>query len=368
MKNTIKYGIVIGRFNPPHIGHLRLIEAAIENNDYVIVVLGSYKTAYSPKRLFNEESVSFMLKCGVSNPEKLIFLNVRDSLYDDNAWLMDVRKGISNIVRQSTIDADSSFTVYGFTKDQSSQYLKWFPFYNNVEVDSLTVDGNIIHATDIRNTIFETWNKHCSNNVNNITINDFVHDLHSQIGPLVGNMWDALVTEMVSVGWQHIANITDEYNHYKGYKKAWEKAPYAPTFVTGDAVVFCNGCVLLIKRKNNPGRGCYAVPGGFINQDETVKECILRELKEETKIDVPPGKLANSLREIVLFDAPGRSLRGRTITHAGLIVLDEVRLPKVKGSDDALSAEWFPLEKIGALEDKFFEDHAHVVKHLMSKI
>ncbi len=61
-------------------------------------------------------------------------------------------------------------------------------------------------------------------------------------------------------------------------------------------------------------------------------------------------------------------MRGRTITNAGLIVLEETKIPKVKASDDAMGAIWMPLDMLSRLEDKFFEDHYHIILSLQSKL
>lgn len=355
----MKYGIFIGRFNPPHLGHLSIIEQAIQENDKVLLIIGSDKSTHSPKKLLNTEQVQHIIRDGVSDSSKIIFASVRDNLYSDSDWVLDVRKQI-NISTNTGERSFKEYTLYGFSKDQTSQYLKWFPFYKTKEAQPYYgFDGQVINATDLRNKTYECFrNSHGKGHV-------FEELMLQSVEPYMGmDMYDSFMQQIAWDNYETLEWITEEYLKYAAYKSAWKTAPFPPVFVTGDAVVFCNGCVLVIRRKFSPGKGCYALPGGFINQNETVRKCILRELAEETKIDVPPGKLDNSLKEIVLFDAPGRSLRGRTITNAGLIVLDEQKLPKVKGSDDADGAEWLPLERLPQLEDRFFEDHYHIVMSL----
>ena len=118
----------------------------------------------------------------------------------------------------------------------------------------------------------------------------------------------------------------------------------------------------MIKRKSAPGEGLYALPGGFLNQNERIVDGAIRELKEETKIKVPDKVLIGSIKAKEVFDAPDRSLRGRTITHAFYIELDDITPPKVKGSDDALVAEWIPLSNISGMQDKLFEDHGAIIQ------
>ena len=161
--------------------------------------------------------------------------------------------------------------------------------------------------------------------------------------------------------------LVREATFIRNYKKAWELAPYAPTFVTVDAVVIQSGHVLLVRRRAEPGRGLFAMPGGFVDPGERVAQSVVRELREETKIKLPESLLvgkANDQHPIV-YDAPNRSLRGRTITHVFLFELPPGPLPKVKGSDDADKAKWVPLNVFAAMEDQMFEDHYHIINDML---
>ena len=138
---------------------------------------------------------------------------------------------------------------------------------------------------------------------------------------------------------------------------------YPPTFVTTDAVVVQSGHILLIQRKAAPGKGLWALPGGFLNPRELIVDGILRELHEETKLKVPKPVLRGSITKREVFDDPGRSERGRIITHAALIQLPPGELPSVKGSDDARKAKWMPIADLR--EDVMFEDHYHIINHML---
>lgn len=151
----------------------------------------------------------------------------------------------------------------------------------------------------------------------------------------------------------------------RGYREAWANAPYPPVFVTVDAVLRCQDHVLLIRRAHAPGKGQLAVPGGFIEQRETVWQSCLRELAEETHCDVPEITLRAALQSVAVFDHPDRSQRGRTITHAHYFDLGSGPLPQVRADDDAMEAIWVPIADLPTMEEAFFEDHFHMLDHFL---
>lgn len=122
---------------------------------------------------------------------------------------------------------------------------------------------------------------------------------------------------------------------------------YQRPALTVDAVVFAeeddNIMVLLVLRKNEPFKGLWAIPGGFLEVDETCKQGALRELKEET------GMTGVELEQFYVFDAIGRDPRERVITIAHMGVTDIGAHTTIKGADDAAEAQWFDVEKLPAL-------------------
>lgn len=119
---------------------------------------------------------------------------------------------------------------------------------------------------------------------------------------------------------------------------------YPRPAVTADCIVFAiepQVKVLLIQRGNDPFKGCWAIPGGFMNTDETTEECAIRELKEETGLKV------KKVHQVGTYSKVDRDPRGRTITVAYLAIVDKP--VAVTGQDDAAKAEWFPLDKLPEL-------------------
>jgi bifunctional NMN adenylyltransferase/nudix hydrolase len=89
----------------------------------------------------------------------------------------------------------------------------------------------------------------------------------------------------------------------------------------------------------------------------------LRELKEETRIDVSENLLKGSIKSKEVFDNPYRSLRGRTITHAYHFVLNLDYLPEVKADDDAMDVVWYPVATLSEMLPLIFEDHLSIVSY-----
>ena len=132
--------------------------------------------------------------------------------------------------------------------------------------------------------------------------------------------------------------------------------------VAADAAVFASfeGKVklLLVNRKNEPFRGKWALPGGFVDIDEEVDDAVTRELEEETGLAGVP------LEQIYTFSKCGRDPRGRvfTVTFMGFVTEGQ---RKVKAGDDAAKARWFYIEKLP--KDMAF-DHDEVTRFAIRKL
>ena len=119
---------------------------------------------------------------------------------------------------------------------------------------------------------------------------------------------------------------------------------YPRPAVTTDCVVFRfegnNLKTLLIERGNEPYKGCWAFPGGFLNMDEDAEHGALRELEEET------GLKLEHIEEFGTFSTVDRDPRGRVISIAFYAITE---LSEVKGADDAAKAQWFSIDEIPQL-------------------
>jgi len=128
---------------------------------------------------------------------------------------------------------------------------------------------------------------------------------------------------------------------------------YPRAALTVDAIVYCSTAgqvqVLLIERGAEPFKQKWALPGGFVEMQETLEQSCIRELQEETGLEI------EKMRQFKAYDAVNRDPRHRTIS---VVFSAEVQHPMpVKGGDDACNAKWFPLDELPELAF----DHAQML-------
>jgi bifunctional NMN adenylyltransferase/nudix hydrolase len=332
--------VLIGRFQPFHEGHLALIASAFERADRLLLLLGSHRCAPDTRNPWSSEERERMIRAALPADwqRRLEVIPIRDHLYSDNLWLAEVQQKVLAVT-----DEDDRVLLVGHRKDLSSYYLDLFPQWDFQDVPL----KNAVNSTAIRQAYFsggdgQPWASHVPEAV------------------------CAFLTEYRETG--RYRRLRQEADYIASYRQLWSVAPYPPTFVTTDAVVVQSGHVLVVRRRVRPGQGLIALPGGYLDQQERVVDGMLRELREETGLKVPRPVLEGSIADRHVFDAPGRSQRGRVITHAFLIQLKGGVLPSVRGGDDADKAFWMPLADIYAHEDTFFEDHVQIIQHFISRL
>lgn len=336
---TKKYDtlVLIGRFQPLHNAHLEIIERCTALTEQLIVIVGSANQPRTYKNPFTFDERARMIKNAAGSLSLRIHVEPNvDTIYNDQAWAVRVQK----IVNSHTLPK-SQVGIIGHKKDESSFYLDMFPQWGFVNVDQIEPLG----ATDIRDLFFR-------------------RDANMRFikGVVPESTFDFLSKFKETAEYEQVIR---EREFVENYKKQYASLPYPPIFSTADAVVIQSGHVLMIKRRSEPGRGLWALPGGYVNAntDKSVEDAAIRELREETGIKVPAPVLRGSIVRSRVFDAIDRSPRGRIITHAFHIQLPDGDLPKVKGSDDALRAKWIPIAEVRSEET--FEDHFEIISHFL---
>jgi bifunctional NMN adenylyltransferase/nudix hydrolase len=338
------YLIFIGRFEPFHNGHQAVVRHALTLARKLIVLIGS---AHKPRTIKNPWNVSerevMIREATGTAADRLIVRPLADHLYNETLWVSDVQRTVAEAVRADGGKSEASIGLIGRDKDGSSYYLKEFPQWPLVDVQHCEV----LSATEIREHLFAGDD-------------GALLMIKANVPAPVHGMLEAF--RKTSPAHKQLLR---EFTFIRNYRKGWEAAPYPPTFVTADAVVVHSGHVLLVKRGAEPGKGLWALPGGFVQQDEPVLTTALRELREETRLKVPLPVLKGSMKGQQVFDHPDRSLRGRTITHAFYFEFPAGDLPDVRGGDDADKARWVPISEALAMEEQCFEDHFHILEHFV---
>lgn len=337
----MKVGIIIGRFQPFHEGHGDIFKRAAKESDVVVFVIGSSNRCRSVKNPFSFDERASMIRLYAEHNyirNDLYFVESHDNLPKEWTWKSDIKKSVSDLFKEVK---NVSYSLYGHFKDSSSYYLNEFPEWELVSVDQ----ERPIDATDIRKAYFHPEN-HDWKNTNGIPQSTFrflnQFELTDEYGLLL-----------------------DDQKFFDEEKIKFADYPFLDTlnFICADAVVVCMGYILLIKRKHSPGKGAWALPGGFKNNNETLLQTCLRELKEETNIRVPYKVLEGSVKGQHMFDHPRRSTGIQRISMAYYIDLEinyDGSLPAIRPASDAYEARWIPLNE--ALGMNLFEDHSDIIR------
>lgn len=340
--------VLVGRFQPFHNAHLALVQRALAAAAECIVVIGSAHQARTPKNPFTWRERAEMIRLALPEAERarVRFLPVRD-YYDQARWLRVVRAEIGAMAPTA-----KAVALVGHFKDATSDYLRGFPGWALQSAERVPGAG----GTELRDALFGGGFGFGSDPTQlDATLAAMVDQAPASTLAFI-HAWAAL---------PFIAPLRTEWQMLRQYHGEWASAPYPPVFVTVDAVVRCAGHVLLIRRGRAPGVGLFAVPGGFIEQRETAYQSAVRELAEETHLELLPETMQRALQATAVFDHPDRSLRGRTITHAHFFDLGERELPEVQADDDAQSVAWVPVGELAAMEDRFHDDHFHMLDHFL---
>lgn len=327
-------GLIFGGFQPVLRGHLQTLLGALEQCDRLIIALDGFGSAPSTMRPWTcaqrESQLRQALPAGAV--ERVTFVGLREHLYQPGRWVAALEAALT------AVDvAPDALALIATQEDASSLALRGFSAGLRLEPVSRP-DQAAEFA--VRSDYFRggfAW--------------------RSEVPSALLDWLDGFRAEPA------MARLTEEQAWVDRLADAWRVAPYPPIFVTADPVVVAQRHILLVHRKNAPAKDLWALPGGFVEQGESVAEAALRELIEETGINVPLDTLRRAVRGTGVFDHPERSVRGRTITHGLFIDLGEAGpLPALRAGDDAASAVWWPLERFARSDALIAEDHAWIVR------
>ena len=334
-----RVAVVIGRFQPFHLGHEQLVKTAAAENDLTIIVVGSAGRAPDIKNPWSEHDRIAMLSSifhGDSSPDDkegeggmIRIIAARDHLYDDNAWLKEVKIKLGLHLRES-----DQVTLYGHDKDHSTFYLSLFPEWNFKDPGEFS---GAVDATSVRAHLFE--NKGVPDN------------LPEGVQKYLRENW---------LKGDEFKRLRRDYDYIKKIEAKEKSEKHPPIYVTVDAVVVFPGKVLTVKRKGLPGEGLRALPGLFLGHDETLLEGAMRAAEEKAGMVLK----AEWMTKTRCFDHPRRSLAGRRISHAFRFdVPRTVRLNfREKGK---FKGEWIDVADVETYAGEFFEDHGAIIEEML---
>ncbi len=338
--------VFIGRFQPPHLGHLAVVHEALKRARQVIVLMGSSWQARSMRNPWHFNERGDMLRSAFDDEDnaRLAVVPLLDALYNNDVWVRDVQRKVRDIASPQGARLPR-IGLIGASRGQSSYYLSLFPQWESVSVP--LVEG--ISASQIRERLFRSVSS-----ADDYLTTGASHDLPPGVVSAVHAFCEG----------EHYRQLSEEQRLLDQYRSAWAQAPYPPIFVTVNAVVVQSGHVLLVRRTAAPGKGLLALPGGFINSHERLLDACLRELRERIRLKVPEPVLKGSLRGQRLFDEPHRSWRGRTLAEAFYFALTpDQQLPRLKPVKGGDHARWVALADLDP--EALFEDHFFIIQNFL---
>ncbi|MFV9875345.1 MAG: adenylyltransferase/cytidyltransferase family protein [Rickettsiales endosymbiont of Dermacentor nuttalli] len=218
--------VFIGRFQPFHNGHRKIVLRALELANNVIILCGSARQPRSIRNPWLVEEREQMIRCTFSDVEnqRIIVSPLIDILYNDVHWVDEVRSIVEKLLTQYYNKANSPIIgLIGHSKDYTSYYLNLFPEWESENVENY----QDINATVIRDKLFT--------------------------GPANLQHLNKLIPECVCeyledfMKSEEFAYLLGEYNFIQKYKDSWKLAPYPPIFVTVDVLVVQSNNIIYCK-------------------------------------------------------------------------------------------------------------------------
>jgi len=144
--------VFMGRFSPCHIGHISVFNQALQQAEYLTILVGSSNQPCTPKNpwTFEERAQMILLSIPPEFHNRVIILPLRDKKYNNTAWAQQVQKAVNCACARTHIDPIADVGVIGHSKDSTSFYLHLFPQWGK-PIEATAIEA--VNATDIRNTL-----------------------------------------------------------------------------------------------------------------------------------------------------------------------------------------------------------------------
>ena len=335
-----------------------MLQLALEQSELVLIVCGSAFQPRSERNPWTLAEREQMIRNSLTEADnkRLLVLGFADNLYADDLWFEHLAKQINTKTqdRPHLHEGEARWGLVHGDSNTNAKYFQRFPNWQPIRAQ----DTHPICGTKLRELMFSSRELMFSSEATSSEGKENER-LASHLPESVAN-WlraDFFTSKAFS-------QLCKEHDFVRNYRAGWDLAPYPPNFVTCDALVEQNNHILIIERDRCPGEGLWALPGGFVDPSEPIYNACLRELEEETGLEIPAAQLSKSLQGEQYFDAPHRSARGRTITHVFHFKLPKSKqLTPIVAGDDARSAFWVPLTELTS--EQFFEDHFSIIRSIL---
>jgi bifunctional NMN adenylyltransferase/nudix hydrolase len=339
--DTYDLAICTGRFLLPDAANLALVRAGLERASRCLVVLRRAFMAPTPANPFRWDDRAAMLRDALTEDERdgVRIEPVRER-WDEALLLRDVRELAATHAPRRVLWLYAGEAPL----DLEDPPPGW-------SVEAAGVDDGDALATAKLHALYEAEDAPAA-----------LRDLLAGVDASAAGFLRAWIRE------ERFATVRDDWRQIAKERRQWAVAPYPVVLSTVDALVRARDRVLLIRRGRSPGKGLWAVPGGFLEPAEGVLHAALRELEEETRLPLSRQQKKQALRGMKVFDHPHRSQRGRIITHAFYFDLGDVAPPAVEGADDASDAKWVPIAQLAKMEEQFHDDHFHVLESFLGPL
>lgn len=346
--------VFIGRFQPFHYGHLAQVKHALRQSQGVILYVGSSNRIRSQRNFLTYKEREAMIRAVLleelgDDASRVIIMALPDRMYDTAAWI-DQTRTLTAVATSEFVSPRTG--LGGHDRDASSAYLHAFPEWSFAGAG----EHLGINATSLREAFLTPA---CN------------------LG-----QWFPNVAPPATLRFLQSFRDNDAYVELMAdrstimeMRKKWGMGP----FLAADAIVVQNEDILTIRRGNRPNKGAVAVPGGLLEPGETLLDCAIRELFEETGMDkdgITKRDMLAALRCYDSFDDPHRSDRYSIVSQGFLFVLPPDRChPKVLANryvdaaktelNDAVAPSFGPLAAIR--NEQMFEDHGFMISRLLKQ-
>lgn len=126
--------------------------------------------------------------------------------------------------------------------------------------------------------------------------------------------------------------------------------------IAADIIIIKDNKILLVKRGYEPFKGMWALPGGKLEDNESIEQCAIREVKEEINVDIVIKKLVG------IYSDPNRDPR----KIVAVAFLCDIKKGEIKAGDDVTEAKWFDLYEVESI--KLASDHNNIIRDALKLI